>query len=665
MGAATSPEQCRMHTTTSEPRSEQLVTARSAYERHDWPEAHQHFAAADESEALGPTDLEAYGEAAWWLASLEEAITLRERAYRAHLRSEDRVGAARVALWLFLDYTSRLRSMLAVGALTRADRQLRDEPQGTVHGQLAVMQSFAALQQGDHVEAKRLAVAAADIARRFHDADLESLSFLMQGRAMVASGDVTEGLVLLDQATSAAVGGDLSPFATGVVYCASISACRDLSDYRRAGEWTEAAERWCHEQAVDSGFPGTCRVYRAEVKRFQGDWPQAEEEARQAARELEESFLDVVGAAHNEIGEVRLRMSDLDAAEDAFGKAHAAGHEAQPGISLLRLAQGRPGAAASSIRAALDNPYLQPLGRAKLLPAQVEIALASDDVDRAASAVDELDAIADTYRGPSPVLRAQALHARAALALAQGEPQEALEHARRALRHWQQVRAPYEVAQGRMLLARAYRALGDHDTAALEARSAKTSFEQLGARTDARRAAGLSETQAPARQTTQTFLFTDIVTSTSLLEAIGDEAWNDLVRWHDRTLREEFRAHGGEEVDHAGDGFFVAFPSASAALACAIKVQRRLDEHRHEHGFAPQVRIGLHTADALRVDDGYRGKGVHEAARIAALASAGQILASKAVLDEADTAAAADGMTAVRLKGLREPVSVGEVSWKA
>jgi class 3 adenylate cyclase len=130
-------------------------------------------------------------------------------------------------------------------------------------------------------------------------------------------------------------------------------------------------------------------------------------------------------------------------------------------------------------------------------------------------------------------------------------------------------------------------------------------------------------------------MFTDIVGSTALLEAIGDDAWEELRTWHDESMRACFARHGGEEVDHAGDGFFVAFRDARPALQCAIEVQRLLAHLRRDHGFAPQVRIGLHSAGAARTRGGYAGRGVHTSARIGAIAGSGEIVASAETVKEA------------------------------
>jgi class 3 adenylate cyclase len=166
---------------------------------------------------------------------------------------------------------------------------------------------------------------------------------------------------------------------------------------------------------------------------------------------------------------------------------------------------------------------------------------------------------------------------------------------------------------------------------------------------------------APNRRVLKTFMFTDVVGSTNLVEALGDEAWDTLLRWHDATLREVFTAHEGREISTTGDGFFVSFESPEAAVAAAIAIQRRLAEHRLKAGFAPQVRIGLHASDAQQVGANFRGKGVHEASRIAGLATGGQIVASLSTVGESYRAS---GVRSELLKGLSEPIEVVIVDWR-
>lgn len=164
-----------------------------------------------------------------------------------------------------------------------------------------------------------------------------------------------------------------------------------------------------------------------------------------------------------------------------------------------------------------------------------------------------------------------------------------------------------------------------------------------------------------SRRVAKTFMFTDIVKSTNLAEAIGDEAWGALLRWHDQTLRSLFVAHQGEEVVTTGDGFFVGFDSPEAALSCAVAIQRTLAEHRQLHGFAPQVRIGVHSSDATQVGRDYQGKGVHEAARIAALADGGEILTSR---QTAVSLFSVSHPRTVTLKGISEPMEIVAVDWR-
>lgn len=166
----------------------------------------------------------------------------------------------------------------------------------------------------------------------------------------------------------------------------------------------------------------------------------------------------------------------------------------------------------------------------------------------------------------------------------------------------------------------------------------------------------------PSRRVLKTFMFTDIVGSTNLVEALGDEAWETLLRWHDGMLRELFAAHQGEEVSSTGDGFFVGFDSPDQALTTAVAIQRRLAEHRAKNGFAPQIRIGLHASDATQAGTSFSGKGVHEAARIAALAAGGEILASVATV--ADSQVPTSAPRSVMLKGLSEPMEVVAVDWR-
>jgi tetratricopeptide (TPR) repeat protein len=213
--------------------------------------------------------------------------------------------------------------------------------------------------------------------------------------------------------------------------------------------------------------------------------------------------------------------------------------------------------------------------------------------------------LAGSFR--TTAMTATAEYARGLVLLAQGDARMASTRQRHAIELWHEIGAPYETAKVRTALGEAYRAAGDEEAARLEFESAKADFERLGALPDAKHVGQLlGDDQGIAARSGErvkrTFVFSDIVGSTPLAETLGDDAWQELIRWHDQTLRAIFSRYGGTEVRQTGDGFFVAFEDASAAIEAAVAVQRSLAEHRRAHGFAPQVRIGLHEAEASARD---------------------------------------------------------------
>jgi class 3 adenylate cyclase len=373
---------------------------------------------------------------------------------------------------------------------------------------------------------------------------------------------------------------------------------------------------------------------------------------------------------------IRLRLANLPAAEEAFLEAHELGWEPQPGLALLRLTQGDLEGAAASIRSALEDPVDMPsielppnteLRRAPLLAAQVDIALASGDLDRARWAAEELGAIAAHF--DTKALKAEVLAAGGAVRLAEGDPAGARSSLAEAARIWKELGAPYETARARVGLAGAHRAAGNEEGALMELRAARSTFHRLGAKIDARsvdRAIGQARARgsAAAPREEKVFMFTDIVKSTDLVGVIGDEAWGHLVRWHNETLARLVREHDGDVVRPTGDGFFVTFDGASQALGCAVAIQRALADHRREHGFSPTVRIGLHRAGATREGIDWSGFGVHAAARIGALAEGEEILASRETAEAAESDYSVSEPRTVSLKGIAEPVEVVAVAWR-
>ena len=642
--------------------TETLERARHALEAHAWQQAYEAFLALDE-QGLSSDDLERLAESAWWSAHPNESIEAFGRAFASFSAEGRGRDAARVGLRLALEHADRQDGAVSNGWLQRASRLLADEPECSERGWLELCLVRSSFERGEFEEAERHAGVVQEIGARLGDRDIEAFGRALEGAILVFHTQVEQGLALVDEATLAAVGGELSPYVAGNIYCLTIGICRSVADYRRASEWTEAAARWCERESI-TAFPGVCRVQRAEILRLHGSYDAAEDEAGKARTELEAfGRLPQAGAGANEVGEVRLRRGDLDGAEEAFAQAHRLGNEPQPGMALLRLARGQVDAARSSIGTALADAG-DPFDRARLLPARVEIALAAYDVTEAREAAEELGRTAEAIG--APMLQAAAHQALGATLTYEEDAAAAIAELRKAVRAWAEADAPFEAAQARRWLAVAYRAGGDEASAVLELGSAKAAFEALGAVRDAERCEEMIRAGAAGdagRRVVRTFMFTDIVGSTDLVRTIGDEAWEGILRWHDETLRTQIGSHQGEVVHTTGDGFFASFGDAAAAASCAVAIQRRLTDHRRKHGFAPQVRIGLHAAEATVIADDYAGLGVHEAARVGAIAEGGEILATVSTVSGAAIPFAFGPEREVSLKGLAEPVRVVAIDW--
>ena len=588
---------------------------REAFRRRAWKEAYDLLSPLEADGGLEAQDLERLALAAMLSGRAERRVSLLERAYAAYQREGNPLRAGHVATLLSHDYQVKLQPSVAAGWLSRATKLLEQEPEAPEHGYLELERALNAWKKQDFDAVLGHATRAEEIGVRHGDRNLEVRGLQRRGIALIEKGELDAGRALLDEASAAAVSGELDPYSTVTVYCNTIGTCRDLADYARAGEWAETASEWCESQSA-SAFPGICRVNRAEVMRVKGQWAAAEESAAQASEELKDWCPRIAGSAFYEIGEVRLRRGDLTGAEDAFREAHAYGKAPQPGLALLRLAQGRVDAAAGAVRTALAEDSA-PLSRARLLPAQVEIAIRAGDLKTAREAAMELAEAAVMY-GTS-ALEASAVAARGAVELAEGEAAAAIPTLKRAFTLWQDVGAPYEAAKARLDLGLAYQKAGNDDAAKLELEAAQTAFERLGAAIDAQRA-----TEKASRRATRTFMFTDIVRSTDLAKFLGEDVYANVLRKHHLIVREAIAAHGGEVVKTTGDGFFAAFRDSTAAVDAAVAVQRGL----RDEGFAGKVRIGLHCGQATEKDGDWEGDAVVVAARIEEAAEGAEILAS-------------------------------------
>ncbi len=454
------------------------------------------LSAVDQLVALGADDLERLATAGYMLGRDEEYLRTLERAYQLHLDAGAPLRAVRCAFWMGLDLMLRGELGRAGGWLARAKRLLERTGRDCVeHGYLRIPLMFRHEAAGDLDAAAAVAADVAGIGERFGDADLFALAVHSQGTFLVKQGRIREGLELLDEAMLAVNAGELSPIPSGLVYCGAIVGCQEAYDPRRAQEWTAALSRWCEQQPDMVAFTGRCLTHRAEIMCLHGAWEEALEEARRAGRRCAQGDnLLAGGEAVYVQGEVHRLRGAFAAAEQAYREASRCGREPQPGLALLRLAQGNGDAAAAAIRRALDEAHERPQ-RARLLPAYVEITLGVGDEAAARAASDELDGIAEGHGGG--MLDATAAYARGAVELAVGDARAAGVALRRAARNWQQLGAPYEAARARALIGAACRALGDDEAAAFELEAARGVFAGLHAAPELARVEALIGPDSP------------------------------------------------------------------------------------------------------------------------------------------------------------------------
>lgn len=459
-----------------------LVRGRAAYGRWAWGDAYASLVTADERDTLAADDLDRLATAAHLTGRVEAAGRAWERAHREFVARGRADRAARCAFWLGLTLLLRGEHALGGGWLARAGRVLADAGVDCVeHGYLRIPAALGAL-EGDTEAAYAAFEEILAIGERFGDRDLIALGRLGRGQALVARGEATRGAAMLDEAMLAVTTGDVSPVAAGIVYCAVIVACRQVFDLRRAVEWTAALSRWCAAQQDLKPYQGQCLVHRSEIMQLRGEWTEAMAEVRQACEQLSDPPGDpVLGMALYQQAELFRLRGDLAGAEECYQQASGWGHAAQPGMALLRLAQGRLDDAMGAIRWVVEAAT-GPVNRAKVLAAHSEIALAAGDTGAAREAADELGRIAEEFA--SPYLRAVVGYAQGAVLLAEGDIAVARATLQRAWAAWHELAAPYEAARAQMLLGLACMRLGDADTASLEWTHARRVFEELGAAPD-------------------------------------------------------------------------------------------------------------------------------------------------------------------------------------
>ena len=453
----------------------------------NWTETYQQLLKTGQERALEPKELETQALASYLTGRDAESFQMLERAHQGYLQREKTEQAVRCVFWLGLMLMIAGERARGSGWFARGERLLGDQqaPDCTEKGLLLIPAALAALSAGEAARAWKLFEQAETIGEQFGDADLIVLGRLGHGQALIQLGEVARGIKLLDETMITVETQDVFPLITGIVYCAVIETCRKIWDLGRAQEWTTALTRWCDAQPDIVPFRGQCLVRRAEIMQFHGEWHQALNEINYACELLTRRPGEpAAGEAYYRKAELLRLLGDLEEAEDCYGEAAKRGRKPQPGLALLRLAQGQDDAAETSIRNTLQETK-DKKRRAELLPEVVRIMIAVKQAEEALEATKELCDIAIEF--DTPYLYAMSSHCQGVVALAEGSVQLALEHLQNALKFWHTLHLPYESAHTRELKGLVYRELNDKDNSEVELAAAQWIFEQLKAKPDLQR----------------------------------------------------------------------------------------------------------------------------------------------------------------------------------
>jgi DNA-binding NarL/FixJ family response regulator len=470
--------------------------ARAAFERHDWSATRRLLDGVPVHD-LAIEDLDRFATSAYLTGRDETAFELWATAHRNCAQAGEVEQAARFGLRLAETLGFKGDIGRSAGWVERVRRLLDDAgvdcvEVGYLANASAVCRIFGA---GDYPGAHELFVRAGAVGARYRDQELMTLARIGEGRMLVYLGAIAEGVALLDEAMISVEAREISPIGVGDAYCTVIDACTEIFDMSRCRAWTNSFSRWCHEHPDLVLYRGNCLLHSAQVMHVHGDWSDAVESAHRACERLAEPLNSLtLGGAHYVEGDLHRLRGEFGAAEDSYRRANEHGCEPQPGLALMRLAQGRTDTAAASIRRVLDEA-VGPVFRARVLGAYAEIMLAVGDVAAARAAADELKEAAAALG--SAFLQARAAHATAATLVAEGRATDALRASRQALRWWTELDAPHEAALTRVLIAEACAAVGDTEGAELATSAARAAFEALGAAPDLARLDGGGEQGRP------------------------------------------------------------------------------------------------------------------------------------------------------------------------
>ena len=472
-----------------------LERGRESFKKHNWKDAFAQLSAADRESPLQPEDLELLAIAAYLTGNDTESIDSLTRAHHDYLKNGNVEKSVLCTFWLGMQLMDKGERARGSGWFARGQRLIDGRQIDCVEkGLFLIPVGLRNLGGGNPVSAYAAFEEAASIGDRFNDPDLMTFGKLGRGQALIHQNKITEGVPLLDEAMIAVESGEVSPIVVGIVYCAVIETCQKIYDLRRAQEWTGVLSRWCESQPDLVPYRGQCLVRRAEIMQLHGDWSEARDEADRACSLLTQpSGGPAAGAAFYQQAELYRLCGEFDKAEAAYREAGKWGKKPQPGLALMRLAQGQLESAKTSIRNAIDEVQNH-IQRSKILPAFVEIMIAADEINEARTAAEELTKIAQDY--DVPFLHALAAQSMGAVTLSEGDIRSALGLLQKAWKNFHELEAPYDTARTRMLIGTAYRKLGDNDTADIEFEAARFVFRQLNAKPDLKRADAYMQTSS-------------------------------------------------------------------------------------------------------------------------------------------------------------------------
>lgn len=424
-------------------------------------------------------------QAHWWLCDIPEATRLEELLHERHLTDGQPVDAADAGLRVSLMWGTRGNVALAKAWLERACRVLDDQPRCRVHGYADYLRSMVELDlDEDHTGAAAAAERLQQLAREERDRTLECFALTLGGMAAVRSGDL-DGFAALEEALISVLGGRVDPLWGGDIFCSVIHLCEGIGDLARMRAWTDALNAWATPLSDTFLFAGVTRIHQLQLLRAEGHWDQVEQELGERSAGLADAHGWLAGAGFYELGEVRRLRGDEKGAQAAYDRARGLGVEPQPGEALLRQARGETAQALDDLRVALA--WCGPLGRARLIPDAVDLALAAGERELAEQLA--LEGAATAERFGTPGLLAAAARARAACAMASGRWDDAEAALERAARIHRQQRERHHSARVHEALAEVYRRRGEDGRAAAAEATARAIYAALGADADLARSA--------------------------------------------------------------------------------------------------------------------------------------------------------------------------------